>query len=116
MSQFQELNKIGERQHLINDAESNFINRIGRPQPHFNGELGKLHQVEVKTTIHHQSSPGSTNYHTNKLFDGALSRIIAKHFTQLSEEALILLQADLDADRKAMKDDLEEALEKLEGM
>ena len=54
---------------------------------------GRLHCVEVKTTIHFQPSDGARNYHDCKEFDAALAKVVRNHWKQLSQEAIEALQA-----------------------
>lgn len=71
---------------------------------------GKLHGVDVKTTIHFQPSDGATNYHNCKAFDTALSKAIRSHWKELSQEAIAAMQADERAAASAARVSVEQML------
>lgn len=73
-----------------------YLSKIGKDQPHFrSGDLGKLHGVDVKTTICWQASPGSTNYWNGGAFDKALGRVVRERFEELRDAALAKMENDV---------------------
>lgn len=111
-----ELRELQAKQKAVNEAEENYVNLIGKPVEHLTCTFGKLHDIKLVTTISYQFYSGGKQYHNNEHFDRALKRVIRKNFTQLSEEALLLMQADVDADHKALREELSAALDEIDNM
>jgi hypothetical protein len=100
-----------ERTRELHDAKER-LERIGEAQPHFRDySVGKLHRVEVKTTIHHQRRSGDTNYHEDRAFDAALARVIVSRFSELSAAAIADMERVADEALIAEEQELTSRLE-----
>mgnify|MGYP006171373849 CR=1 FL=1 len=93
------------------------ISKIGEPQPHFrDGSVGKLHEIQVKATIHHQAYSGATNYHTHQKFDEYLARVVKAQFTTLANAAIELMQMDYEESMKKEEVFIRERLAQIESL
>ncbi|WP_419204353.1 hypothetical protein [Bordetella trematum] len=94
-----------------------YIGKIGRAQHHFGPDAaGSLHNLKVETQVHHQESPGATNYWNDRAFDAALARVIRQNFAPLAQAALDLMDADYKAARIAEKQSLLAQLAEIEAL
>ena len=74
----------------------NYLKKIGASQDHYgNGSVGKLHELSVKSKIHHQAYISATNYHENYNFDVYLAQIIKERFSELSQLATEKMYKDV---------------------
>lgn len=74
-----------------------YISMIGKTQAHLS-DTGYLSNIDVKTCIHYQPSPGATNYHNNRTFDYYLAEEIKSRFMELAGAALEKMQKKANTD------------------
>lgn len=110
-----ELKDLYAKQQEVDNAEAGYVDLIGKRAEHTNS-IGKLHSVKVNTKVAYQKYTGGNIYQFDASFDEALAKVVRKNFTQLSEEALLLMQADVDARHKALREGLQEALNDIDSM
>lgn len=110
------MSKSASLKRSLADARA-YVGKVGRAQHHMlDGELGKVHSLSVKTEIHHQSSPGATNYWQDKDFDLALSKVIKHRFSELAASALALMQLEYKDARISEKESLLAQLAEIEAL
>lgn len=109
------IKKQQERQQIVDDAERNYVDLIDKVEPFgTKDKVGKLYDCIVTTQVQHQAYAGASKFHINSAFDVALGKVIRKRFTELSEEALLLMQAEADAAHLELRGEIEEALAEID--
>lgn len=93
-----------------------YIDKIGKPEPHLSGSVGRLVGIGIQTEICHQERPSATNYWKDGHFDAALSLVVQKQFPQLAEAAIALMQLNYEQARIAEKESLLAQLAEIEAL
>lgn len=77
------------------------IDMIGMKERSTAGAKGKLHNLDVKATVHYQPTDGAKNYHESAALNAALSTVTRKHWDMLLAEALAILKDQVDEKKAA---------------
>jgi phage-related minor tail protein len=107
------MNAWNDAQDKLKKAQK-YVADIGREQRTTATAAGKWHALEVRTEIHFQYSDGNKNYHTCTEFDTALSTVVKNRLDELQEEAMALLENEVDKTGREARQSVQAMLDQID--